>query len=69
MVARNVGNCLAIFIRIPDMTLVDPAGDRVRFIAKFAGLSHLEKGQERSVTVLEPVPIEAGVEPEHLSLS
>ncbi len=38
LVARNVGNGLAIFIRFADMTLIDPTGDRVRFIAKFAGL-------------------------------
>jgi hypothetical protein len=68
LVARNVGNGLAIFIRIPDMPLVDPAGDSVRFTAKFAGLSHLEKGQERPVTILEPLPGEARVEPEHLSV-
>src|SRR5947209_6649481 len=31
LVARNVGDGLAIFIRILDMALIDPAGDRVRF--------------------------------------
>ena len=28
LVARNVGDGLAIFIRIPDMTLIDPSGER-----------------------------------------
>lgn len=66
LVASNVGNGVAIFVHIPDIVLIDPAGDRVRFTARFAGLSHLEKGEERLITVAECVPSAPGVNPAHL---
>lgn len=66
LVARNVGNGLAILIRLRDMELVDPAGDKVRFTARFDTLSHLERSQESPVRVQECVPVDARVKQEHL---
>jgi hypothetical protein len=41
VVLRNVGRGTALFIKLQDVTLTDPAGDRVRFVARFVPVSYL----------------------------
>lgn len=53
LILRNVGRGTALFAKIQDLTLTDPLGDRVRFVASFASLNYLEPHQEAVVSVAE----------------
>jgi len=58
LILRNVGQGTALFLKVQDLTLTDPAGDRVRFVARFAPISYLEPQREEFVRVTECRPID-----------
>jgi len=62
---KNVGMGSALFIRIQPMTLIDPAGDKVPFTAKFDALSNLAPG-ESFILGVRSTPMTDGVNPAHL---
>jgi hypothetical protein len=61
LILRNVGRGTALFLKVQDLTLTDPAGDRVRFVARFAPISYLEPQQEKVVEIAECSAINAQV--------
>lgn len=67
LVMKNIGKGLALFVQVEDMTLTDPAGDRVKFSVRFTKLSHLEERQECAVPIAECAAKSKEVDPAHLS--
>ncbi len=53
LILRNIGRGPALFLKVQDLTLTDPAGDRVRFMARFAPVGYLEPQHEAVVRVAE----------------
>lgn len=53
LILRNIGRGPALFLKVQDLTLTDPAGDRVRFVARFAPVSYVEPQCEAVVRVAE----------------
>ena len=46
LILRNIGKGPALFIRIPELHLLDVAGDRLPFTASYQPVSYLEAGHE-----------------------
>lgn len=67
LILQNIGRGPALFLRVQDLTLTDPAGDRVRFVARFAPVSYLEPQHEVVVRVAECRAIDVDIPSTHLN--